>query len=272
MGVNIGLDGQDLAACMYGACRMPFRGPGVSLDGPYTAVLGGSEVYGKYVAEPFVVLLARRTGRRVVNLGVMNGGVDVFAGDEALLAVAAGAEAVVIQALGALNLSNRFYTVHPRRNDRFLRQSAALAALYPEVDFSDFAFTGHMAVTLRALCATRFEEVADELRAAWVARMRQVTAALPGRRIVLDIRMAQGRGLGPEPFLVTGDMLGRLRESVDEVVTCDVTPLMTPVGQCGRVFAPAERDAALRLPPPAAHEVIAAALAGALGRRDGIAA
>lgn len=255
--------------CRYGASPTFVRGPEVPLDGPYSVVLGGSEVFGRDVADPFTAMLARRTGRRIVNLGVMNAGLDVFVRDEALLQVAAGAEVAVIQALGAQGLSNRFYTVHPRRNDRFLRQSEKLATLYPEVDFTEFTFVRHLLVTLRARCPVRFEEVAAELRLAWIARMRQLTAALSGRRILLDVRLSYERGLGPEPFLVNGDMIGLLRDGVDEVVSCDVTALTpkrtTGPGATGTPTTP-------RLPTAAGHEAIAAALAGAVGRRDGLAA
>lgn len=262
----------DEATCRYGASRTDVRGPAVPLDAPYCAVLGGSEVYGKAIAEPFVARLGRRTGKRMVNLGVMNAGLDVFVRDEALLAVAAGAETVVIQTLGAHGLSNRFYTVHPRRNDRFLRQSDKLAALYPDIDFSEFAFVRHLLVSLRNRCSVRFEEVATELRLAWIARMRQLTSAIPGRRILLDIRIGLDRGLGPEPFLVTGDMIGLLRETVDEVISCDVTEAMDPVTTSGGGIASEARDGLPHFPPAAAHEALARALAPALGGRGGLAA
>ncbi len=36
--------------------------------------------------------------------------------------------------MGAQNLSNRFYAVHPRRNDRFLRASTLMKTIFREVD------------------------------------------------------------------------------------------------------------------------------------------
>ena len=74
------IGGIDYYPCTYGRSRITFRGPVVNLDKPYTAVIGGSEVYGKYVEDPFTDLLAERTGRRVVNLGLMNAGITGWCG------------------------------------------------------------------------------------------------------------------------------------------------------------------------------------------------
>ena len=82
----------------------------------------------------------------------------------------------VVQVMGAQNLTNRFYTVHPRRNDRFLRAAPDLQALYPEVDFTEFHFTRHLLRTLRWSSADRFEVVAEELRAVWVAPDGRIAA------------------------------------------------------------------------------------------------
>ena len=55
-----------------------------------------------------------------------------------------GRPLTVVQVMGANYLSNRFYSVHPRRNDRFLRASTVMQAIFNDVDFSDFTFTRHM--------------------------------------------------------------------------------------------------------------------------------
>ena len=254
--------------CRYGASSTIVRGPAVSLDAPYSVVLGGSEVYGPGVAEPFTACLSARTGKRIVNLGVLNAGPDVFVRDEALLAVAGRAEVAVIQTLGAHRVSNRFFTVHPRRNDRFLRQSDGLAALYPEIDFTDFTFTRHLLHALRLHCPDRFEEVAEELRLAWVARMRQLTDALAGRRILLDLRGGASEDPGPDPLLVTGDMIAMLRDSVDDVVTCDLS-MPSPGGPGGKEAA---RRAGRAMPLSDAHETICAALLPLIDRAGGLAA
>ncbi len=68
-----------------------------------------------------------------------------------------------MQAVGLANLSNTFYSVHPRRNDRFLGATPRLRALYPEMDFTDFAFARHLLHSLSALASRRFSEVTAQL-------------------------------------------------------------------------------------------------------------
>jgi len=80
----------------------------------------------------------------VVNLGVLNAGLDVLSSDPAIVAALGQAEAAVLQITSAHNMTNRFYKVHPRRNDRFLKASSVLRTIYPEVDFTEFHFTRHL--------------------------------------------------------------------------------------------------------------------------------
>ncbi|WP_281823357.1 DUF6473 family protein [Jannaschia rubra] len=264
--------GLDYYPCRYGASRTVFRGPRVSLDRPYTVVVGGSEIYGKYVEDPLTDQLAERTGRRVVNLGVMNGGVDAFVLDDDLMRVITGAEAVVVQAMGAQNMSNRYYTVHPRRNDRFLRQSALMNSLYREVDFSDFTFTRHMLITLQKTCPERFVILREELSVAWVARMRLLLSRVPGRRIMLWIEDGTDRGLGSEPPFVTVDMLQELEGLIDKVVHCDISDLTGETHLDRMIFPETERAVALHAMTPAAHDHVAEALAKMVRKSGGLAA
>ncbi|PWJ20964.1 DUF6473 family protein [Jannaschia seohaensis] len=262
----------DYYPCRYGACRIPFRGPRVELTRPYTVVLGGSETYGKFVEDPFCDRVAELTHRRVVNLGVHNGGLDVFARDETLHPVIAGAETVIVQAMGAANLSNRFYTVHPRRNDRFLHRSVLMETLFQDVDFSDFAFTRHMLVTLQHASPDKFAMVTRELGEAWVARMRLLLSRIPGEKILLWIEDPGNDALGPEPLFVTVDMIQKLRPLIDKLVHCDVTEDRLDRRPKGLVFSEGEELAALGAFPQLAHDRVGIALAKALGWRDQAAA
>ncbi|TFL17483.1 DUF6473 family protein [Jannaschia formosa] len=262
----------DYYPCRYGASRIAFRGPRVELKQPYTVVLGGSEVYGKHVEDPFCDRVAELTRRRIVNLGVHNGGLDVFARDDALHPVIAGAETVVLQAMGAANLSNRFYTVHPRRNDRFLRHSVLMETLFHEVDFSDFAFTRHMLTTLRLCSPQRFAVVTRELEEAWIARMRLLLSRIPGQKILLWIEDASGDDLAAAPCFVSVDMMQKLTPMVDKLVHCDVTDDMAGRRLDGLLYAEEEEAAALAAFPSAAHERVGVALAKALGWRGQVAA
>lgn len=264
--------GLDYYPCYYGGSKIVFRGPAVPLDAPYTAVIGGSEVFGKFVEDPFTDQLAERTGRRVVNLGVMNAGLDAFVLDEGLLRVLARAEIVVVQATGAHNISNRFYTVHPRRNDRFLKASRLLTDLYRDVDFSDFSFTRHMLITLRRTCPDRFKRLQAEVSSAWGARMRLLLDRIPGKRILLHIEDGKDRGLGPEPVFVTVEMLTDLEGAFDSVVQCDVTGDAREARLDDMVFVDTERETALWMLSTDAHERIAVALARVVRRANGLAA
>jgi hypothetical protein len=258
--------------CHYGTSGITFRGPPVTLDAPYTVVVGGSEVYGKYVADPFCARLAARSDRRIVNLGVMNGGIDVFLREESLMEVIRGADVAIVQAMGAGNLSNRFYSVHPRRNDRYLRPSRLMRKAFPEIDFSTFVFTRHLLHTLETHAPGGLDVLRTELQVAWAARMRQLLEQVSGTKILLRIAHAPDDRLGPEPLYVNDDMLDGLSGLVDGMAKCDVTPDMTEAAMEGMVFPEIDRLVARRMLTPAAHGRIADALAAALRRARDIAA
>jgi hypothetical protein len=262
----------DYYPCRYGRSRMVFRGPRVSTDGPYTVVIGGSEVYGRYVEDPFTDQLAERTGRRVLNLGVMNAGVDAFIRDEALMEVIGRAECVVVQVMGAGNMSNRHYAVHPRRNDRFLRHSTQMAKLFPGIDFSEFAFMRHMLHALRQRAPGPFAQLEAELRAAWIARMRLLLGRLPGQKVLLLIENHNAGPLGPEPLFVSFEMLQTLEGHIDKLVHCDISEHMNERGIEAMQVPETEIGQARLMLPPAAHEAIAMALARSVRRRNGMAA
>ncbi|CTQ50075.1 DUF6473 family protein [Jannaschia donghaensis] len=265
-------DGLDYYPCYYGGSRIPFRGPAVPLDGAYTVVIGGCEVYGRYVEDPFTDQLAELTGRRVVNLGVRNAGLDVFSFDDRLLRVLSRAEVAIVQLTGAHNISNRFYTVHPRRNDRFLEAARPLTNLYRDIDFSDFSFTRHMLVTLRRRCPERFARVQVELAEAWHARMKLLLSRISGTRVLLHIENRNDYGLGSEPAFVSVEMIESLEGAFDKIVQCDVSSNLGDSRLDDMVFPGTERDAALRMMSTDAHEQVAAALARTVRRSNGMAA
>ena len=134
----------DYLPCLYGTSKLTFRGPRRALEGPYVAFLGGIVTFGKFIEQPFPLRVEHLTGVTSVNFGQVNAGLDVFANDASILEVAAQAKVTVMEATGAANMSNRFYTVHPRRNDRFLHAMPDLRRLYHDVDFTQFSFTHHM--------------------------------------------------------------------------------------------------------------------------------
>lgn len=187
------------------------------------AVLGGSETVARGGGDAYPALLARALGRAVTDLALPSASADAFLRDEARLARARGAGLCVVAAMGAANLTNRLYAVHPRRNDRFLGPSPALRVLFPEVDFAEICFTRHLLLALHEAAPDRFGIVREELRIAWMARMRTLLSRLPPAILLWSAPEGEGEGpLGPDPLFVTADMVEGLRPLVREVVAVTV--------------------------------------------------
>jgi hypothetical protein len=253
----------DYFPCRYGASRHVFRGPARDLSLPFVAALGGTETYGRFVAEPWPALVEAATGFRMVNLGVPHAGPDAYLSDPGVLAVAARARAVVLQCPGAANLSNPFYAVHPRRNDRFLRALPPLLRLYPEVDFTNFHFTGHLLTTLRDLSPQRFLTLAGAVQRTWVARMQALVAA-PGVPVVLLWMGPRPPGAGDDPVAVDAGMMAQVSERAALRVDAVFSAAAQAAGCEGMAYAPMERAAAQGLPGPMAQAETAEAVARAL--------
>lgn len=261
----------DEQICRYAGSKLQFRGPCANLDDPYLAFLGSSETYGKFVREPFTDLVDRRLRRTCVNLGCVNAGLDTILNDSGLMRIAAGADMTVIQVPGAQDLTNRFYRVHPRRNDRFLEPTPMLTALYGEVDFTEFHFNKHMLSTLHRVSPGRFTAVRDELRRIWLARMRQLIRALGGRVLLLWLPYADGSGadshpLGADPLLVTRTLLDRLVPDARGVLEVPVKPAGATCETDKMVFGPLQAPLAEHLIGPGMHRQIADRVAEALSR------
>ncbi|MCL4187211.1 MAG: hypothetical protein KJZ85_06340 [Rhodobacteraceae bacterium] len=260
----------DYAPCRYGTSKLVFRGPARPLAGEFCLALGGAETYGKFVARPWPALAEDRLGLPVVNMGCMNAGADVFLHDGAVRSAAAAARVTVVQVTGAHNLSNRFYSVHPRRNDRFVAATPALRALFPEVDFTEFAFTRHLAAALAARSRRRFAVLAETLRACWVERTRTLMGLAGGEAVLLWVAghppEAEGAGTDPacDPLLVTRAMIEAVRPAAARVVEVVASPAALAQGTAGMQFPALDAPAAAGLPNPAVHAEVAAALAPAL--------
>ena len=261
----------DYQHCRYGTSRIAFRGPRRELIQPYVAVLGGTETYGKFVADPFPDLLERKLGRVTANFGCVNAGLDVFLNDQTVMQACADASVTVIQITGAQNMSNRFYTVHPRRNDRFLRASNMMQQIWPEVDFTDVHFTRHLLKVLQPGASARFERLRQELSEAWVARMRALIRRFRGRVVLLwmaDRAPEDEADFVAEagPLFVTRPMLEALRDEALDIVEVVSPRGYAETGTEGMVFAPLEEPAAAALPGPDAHAAVAETLADRLER------
>ena len=249
-------------SCRYGMSRLTFRGPKQSLDKPYLAFIGGTETYGKFIADPFPALVAGKAKKTCINFGTVNGGVDAFVNDPTVMSICHDAEMTVVQVMGANFLSNRFYSVHPRRNDRFLRASTVMQAIFHDVDFSQFTFTRHMLGALYKLAPERFEVVVSELRAAWVARMRNMLGQT-GPRVALlwfsrdpmtDLPwFEQPNALKVDPLFITKEMIDELRPLVKTVIEVVPTATAQNEGTKGMHFPPLQSQAASEMLSVASH-------------------
>lgn len=256
----------DYAPCRYGRTRVDFRGPRRALRGRYVAFLGGTETYGKFIKHPFPQLVERDLGLPCVNFGLMNAGLDVFLNEPEVLSFAGHAEATVIQIMGAQNISNRLYRVHPRRNDRFLSASALMPSIFHDVDFSEYNFTRHMLKGVSQQAVERFSFVREELRSAWSARMRMLLNRIPGQKLLLwfadhppPLKLPK-KSLGRDPMFVDSNMIDALRPYVSGVVRVRLSEKARRAGTAGMVFRELDRKVADKMLGPKAHEEAAVKL------------
>lgn len=270
----LGAGALNYAPCRYGNSRILFRGPQRRLDAPFVAFVGGTETYGKFIKAPFPALVESNIGINCVNFGVANAGVDVFVNEGILLDAAQGSRVNVLQVVGAQNLSNRYYTVHPRRNDRFVNASTLLTSIYPEVDFSEFHFTRHMLNTLYRTSPERFTIVRAELQSAWMARMRLLLRRM-GRDTPLlwfadhapleDSVVEANPEVCSDPLFVTRKMIDDLRGHLSGYIEVTASEKALQAGTEGMVFSELETPAARKMMGPKAHGEAATRIGEFLG-------
>lgn len=266
--LDAGAGALDYSPCRYGAAKAVFRGPGRDLALPYVAMLGGSPTFGKYVGQPYPALVEQALGQPVANLAGLNAGPDFYLSDPATLDIAGGARAAVVQVTGAEALSNPFYSVHGRRNDRFLAATPAMRTLYPQVDFTDIHFTRHLLQVLYRNDGGAFRQVVQGLRQNWLAKMRQLLSRLPSRRVLLwlaDIAPPdRAESLDLAPLFIDRAMLDALRPEVSAIVLASPSPRARAMARFDMTFPETEAAQAACLPGAAVHAEVAERLAPVL--------
>lgn len=265
---DAGAGALDYFPCRYGASKSLFRGPLRDVSRPYVAMLGGSPTFGKYVGRPYPALVERALGLPVANLGGLNAGPDFYLSDPGLLDVASGAQIAVVQITGAEGVSNPFYSVHGRRNDRFLGSTPALRTLFPQVDFTDIHFTRHLLQVLDRSDRAGFEQVVLGLQQNWLVKMRQLLSRLPARRVLLwvaDTPLPEGADtLDPAPLFINRAMLEVLRPEVSAIVQATPSPRARAMARFDMTYPETEAIQAACLPGSAAHAEVADHLAPVL--------
>jgi len=200
----------------------------------------------------------------------MNAGIDVFLSEPAIMDVCKSADTVVVQTPAAHNMSNRFYSVHQRRNDRFLKASVLLETIFREIDFTEFSFTRHMLTALKTASPDRFETVVDELRTAWVARMELLLSKIECRKILVHVTSEADETdpgvFGVDPLFVDPSMVQKLEDCADEIVVVSAPAKMASSTE-GMLFPEFEELAARQIIGPEVHEMVAERLTQVLNRK-----
>ena len=180
---------------------------------------------------------------------------DAVADDPSLISICSGARATVLHITGAHCLDNSFYSLHPRRNDRFIDATPKLRLLYPEIDFTEFHFVRHLLSALHAAGYDRFHLVVQALRREWVERMRDLLRAIESPVILFwmadrgpetpNAPMAELLR-GDDPLFVDREMIEAVRCEASDFVLAVATDDARSEGLTGKVFGEFERPAAIR--------------------------
>ncbi|MEM9319768.1 MAG: DUF6473 family protein [Pseudomonadota bacterium] len=261
----------DYQSTSYTGSMAEFRGPPADLMQRQIVCIGGSETFGRFVPRPFAQTLGTAIDRPVANMGAMHAGLELILNDAAINSAMANADQIVLQITGAHLMTNRFYRVHPRRNDRFLRASSALSTVYRSTDFTDFHFVRHMLSVLAEESQDRFVIVLRELQDAWVARMRSLIQRVDVPVHLLWLALAPPAEdkvdlvNGTDPLFITQDMLNEVAQVAATLTISTASDTENAVPTDGMVFTPREAAAAKAVPGPAQHDRAADMLSEAIG-------
>ena len=265
---RLGEGALDYFPCRYGESRLVFRGPPCDPAAAQVLVIGGSETFGRFMEEPYPALLEAMLGRRVANLGCLHAGLEAYERDPAVADLCRRAETLVVELTGAQLMSNPFYRVHPRRNDRFVSAGELMRQVFASVDLADVHFVGHLLGLLSERAPRRFDLLRQEMRREWVARMKAFLAGLTGR-VVLVWMADRAPEAAPDglpgwrgPGFVTRQMLDALDAEIVEVVG-DQEEIEAGLE---RMIYPLHAEPAARsMLGPVVHQEVARRLAGILG-------
>ncbi len=229
----------------FGRAQQRFRGPRPDLSKPYIACIGGSEVYGKFVRDPFSQIIQNNLGMPVANWGTPGAGPSFFLKDPVVLEACSNAKICIISAMGAVAMSNRLYSVFKRRNSRLRTVSPMLRGIYPDVDFSQIRYAHNLLRKLHREDPAKFTILIVELQQAWVARMRELLDDIETTKVLLWMSSrSPDDDAGPErtenfvkfPAFVNRDMFEEIAPLVDVVVEYVAADELGQDRYDGRVF------------------------------------
>jgi len=253
-----GLGGPNYFLCQYAGARVTYRGPPANAEFPYIAFIGSSETFGPFVEAPFPTLVAEDLGVQALNLGVRNAGPDVHLQSRAVLDLTHAAMATVVQVPRVANVSNRFYRVHPRRNDRLIAVQHDLQDLVPAFDPCDVHFIGHFWAELQRQAPNVVPRVQQEVEGAWVEHMEiLLTHVAPPVYLLWIEPWGPPRAQG---LPVTSEMLQVLEPLVTERIDVRTTQEARDEGASTLVFGADDRAKAAYALNAAAHRDVASAV------------
>ena len=219
----------DYKAYRFGRTRQVFRGPQPDLRGAYLSFLGASHTFGRYTDLPFPTLIGEELGMVSLNLGTDGAGPGFFLGDPEVRQAASESSVCVVQVMSASSISNRMFSVRPRRNVRLHDVSELLRGIFPEVDFDRFAFVKPMLKQLHGIDPDRFKLVVNEMKNAWIGRTQTLLSSISAPKILFwfsqrapnessdDQDDRSGSGY---PAFVDEAMIDTVKTSADSYVPC----------------------------------------------------
>ena len=256
----------DYQTYRFGRSKQRFRGPKPDLSRPYISFIGGSEPYGKFVANPFPAQLENTLNFPCANWGTPGAGPSFFLRDPVLLEACSNARACVITIMGAVSMSNRLYSVFKRRNSRVREVSSILRALYPDLNLNEFRFAHNMLRKLYHHNTENFKVVELELREAWVARMRDLLEEIETTCVLVWMSTrapeeeppvtAPNSFISP-PAFVNREMIEKVAPMADILVEYVSGNGVAHMQDDGRIFTQEQSDAALRYPGMTMHRQVA---------------
>jgi hypothetical protein len=257
----------DYDYCHYGRSRLAFRGPQRPIPDRFVLCLGGYETFGRFIETPNPALLERRIGRRVLNLGLPNTGWDAYLADPWVMDMVRRAEMTILQVPGLQCHSNRYYTVHPRRNDRVIGQTPLMREVFREVDFTEFNFTRHLVGALQARAPDRFNALVRDLRAVWLSRLKSLVSAATGGTAVMwfaphpPMDKQEAMENNSDPWGVDKTLFAEAAALAKAALIVRISAKARALGAEGMVYSPIEAPATFGLPGPVAHQEAAEQLA-----------
>ena len=213
----------------FGRSRQIFRGPQPDLRGKFLSFIGSASTFGRYSESPFPDQLAEYFGMTGLNLGTDGAGPGFFLADPEVRRAAAEAEVCIVQVMSAAAISNRMFTVRPRRNIRLHNVSDLMMGIYPEVDFERFAFTKPMLRYLHELDDQRFKLIANEMKNAWIGRMQTLLSTIETKTLLFYLSERDPDDVSPPsgditdmkyPQFVDRAMLDAVKPAADAYVEC----------------------------------------------------